>query len=576
MRITIANTAPDGVVTLEMAKGAVLNEEMRQRSQEMSTSQHFERENVEKDKDEKRRGEEELSVSVGYRADLPLACETNDFINVAEQATDWVVDFRASIHVTSKRELFTTYTPGVSRILKMGNVETSKIIGRSDVSFVTNNGAQLILKDVRHVLDIRINIISAGRLDDACFCSVFCDGGFKLTKGPMVVARGWKTSGLYVLQATTEVEEVNATSSLESSDLWHRRLGHMSERGMGHLAKKSLIPEMDEDRLKICSHCIAGKQKRVSFQGDSSSKRPGGTELVHTDTKDQVCGVFEYFHALVERETGKKLKAVRSDNGGEYIEPFDTYCWSHGIRNQKTLQLNDVAEHINRTLMERVKCLLSDAKLPRSFWAEALKMMTHVEGVAPQPDEKILVRRSSRKRRPSVRLPSSEYVLLADAGESEDFDKAMNDAQKEKWLKAMKEEMASLHENHTFELAKLSKGKKALKNKCVFPLKTSEDTMQPRYKARLVVKGFSQCKGIDFDEIFAPVVKMSSVRVVLGLVAVLDLKIEQLDVWTVFLHGNIQEEIYMEQSEGFKIKGKKGLICRLRKSLYGLKQAPRQ
>lgn len=107
-------------------------------------------------------------------------------------------------------------------------------------------------------------------------------------------------------------------------------------------------------------------------------------------------------------------------------------------------------------------------------------------------------------------------------------------------------------------------------------MKHDENTSNPRYKARLVVKGFSQRKGIDFEEIFSPVVKMSSIRIVLSLAASLDLEIEQMDVRTAFLHGDLEEEIYMIQPEGFVVKGKEDCVCKLKKSLYGLKQAPRQ
>ena len=97
-----------------------------------------------------------------------------------------------------------------------------------------------------------------------------------------------------------------------------------------------------------------------------------------------------------------------------------------------------------------------------------------------------------------------------------------------------------------------------------------------KYKVRLVVKGFQQKEGIDFDEFFSLVVKMMSIRVVLGLVASLDLELEQMDVKTTFLHGDLDEEIYMEQPDGFKVPKKEYLVCKLKKSLYGLKQAPRQ
>ena len=90
------------------------------------------------------------------------------------------------------------------------------------------------------------------------------------------------------------------------------------------------------------------------------------------------------------------------------------------------------------------------------------------------------------------------------------------------------------------------------------------------------MKGFNQKKGIDFEETFSPVVKMSSIRVALSLAACLNLEVEQLDVKTAFLHGDLEEEIYMQQPEGFEEKEKENLVCKLKKSLYGLKQAPRQ
>ncbi|GLT38191.1 hypothetical protein SLA2020_124550 [Shorea laevis] len=152
----------------------------------------------------------------------------------------------------------------------------------------------------------------------------------------------------------------------------------------------------------------------------------------------------------------------------------------------------------------------------------------------------------------------------------------MESEQKMEWLEAMKDEMKSLLDNHTFDLVKLTKDRKALKNRWVYRVKHEDSTLVPWYKARLVVKGFSQKKGVDFSEIFSSVVKMSSIKVVLGLAACLDLEVEQMDMKTAFLHGDLDEEIYMEQLEGFKVKGKEDFVYKLKKSLYGLKQAPRQ
>ena len=164
--------------------------------------------------------------------------------------------------------------------------------------------------------------------------------------------------------------------------------------------------------------------------------------------------------------------------------------------------------------------------------------------------------------------------MITEEGEPESFQEVQSHRDKQSWLKAMHEEMNSLNKNKTYDLVELPKGKRVLRNKWVFKLKKDCDKLM-KYKARLVVKGFSQKQGIDFDEIFSPIVKMSSIQVVLGLVASLDLELEKLDVKTVFLHGDLKEEIYMDQPVRFKVKGKEHMVCKLNKNLYGLKQAPR-
>jgi hypothetical protein len=187
-----------------------------------------------------------------------------------------------------------------------------------------------------------------------------------------------------------------------------------------------------------------------------------------------------------------------------------------------------------------------------------------------------VVRRSTRLSIPPERYsPSLYYLLLTDSGEPECYEEAMQVNTKKKWEQGMKEEMDSLENNQTWDLVQLPAGKRALQNKWVYKLK-EEDGGEKRYKARLVVKGFAQKKGIDFDEIFSPVVKMTSIRTILSLVEVEDLHLEQLDVKTTFLHGDLEEEIYMQQPQGYEVKGKENLVCRLKKRLYGLKQAPRQ
>lgn len=141
------------------------------------------------------------------------------------------------------------------------------------------------------------------------------------------------------------------------------------------------------------------------------------------------------------------------------------------------------------------------------------------------------------------------------------------------WKIAIEEELRSLCENETWETSQLPIGRKALQSKWVFKVKRDGNGNVDRYKARLVIKGFQQRKGLDFSEVFSPVVSKPAIRVILTVAAIKDLEIEQLDVKTAFLNATINEEIYMAVPEG--VVEPPGKVLRLKKSLYGLKQAPR-
>ncbi|KAI5345040.1 hypothetical protein L3X38_012917 [Prunus dulcis] len=142
-----------------------------------------------------------------------------------------------------------------------------------------------------------------------------------------------------------------------------------------------------------------------------------------------------------------------------------------------------------------------------------------------------------------------------------------------KWVQAIKEEMKALEKYQTWTLETIPRGKKTIGCRWVFTIKHNVDGSIERYKVRLVAKGYTQTYGIDYEETFAPVAKLNTVRVLLSLAANLDWPLHQFDVKNAFLHGELTEEVYMDIPPGYNTI-QTGTVCKLRKALYGLKQSP--
>ena len=142
------------------------------------------------------------------------------------------------------------------------------------------------------------------------------------------------------------------------------------------------------------------------------------------------------------------------------------------------------------------------------------------------------------------------------------------------WHEACEEEMEAHRLNGTWEIVKLPPGKCPIGSRWFMKVKFNADGSLDRYKARLVAKGYSQCPGFDFKETFAPTVRYATIHIVLAIAVLEDLKLLSVDISHAYLNGNLEEEIYMQQPEGFEVGGP-DYVCRLKKSLYGLKQAGR-
>ena len=193
------------------------------------------------------------------------------------------------------------------------------------------------------------------------------------------------------------------------------RLGHVGNKELQGLIKQGVLKGAKSGKIVFCEHCVLGKQTKVQF-GTAIHQTEGILDYVHSDVwgpakneslggkrwfvsfiddysrrswiymmkhKHEVLNIFLEWKNMVEKKTGKKLKVLRSDNGGEYIsDPFFEICKKEGITRhfsvRETPQQNGIAKRLNRTLLEKVRCMLSQAKLHKRFWAEALNYACHI------------------------------------------------------------------------------------------------------------------------------------------------------------------------------------------------------
>ena len=175
----------------------------------------------------------------------------------------------------------------------------------------------------------------------------------------------------------------------------------------------------------------------------------------------------------------------------------------------------------------------------------------------------------------SHRFGKWEEANIAVTDDPKSFRDAMKGSNSQKWKPAIEAEMNSLRKNNTWELVDLPHGKSAIGSKWVFKTKLNADGTINKHKARLVAQGFKQKQGIDYDEVFAPVVKYTSIRTLLSIANDFDMEVHQMDVNSAYLNGDIDADIYMVQPEGYVDPNHPNKVCKLLKSLYGLKQSAR-
>nr|GEY27150.1 retrotransposon protein, putative, Ty1-copia subclass [Tanacetum cinerariifolium] len=328
--------------------------------------------------------------------------------------------------------------------------------------------------------------------------------------------------------------------------------------------------------------------------------------------KHKVFETFKVFQKEVEKQPGKTIKSLRFDREGEYMsQEFLDHLKDHGIIAHRTPP--DTPQHNgyqketmgysfyyppeNKVIVARNAEFLENSLIDQeaSGSLEDLEIIqeedTHpsldpslnhkednLEIDEPQSDI-VPIRRSTRTRHAPDRMClyiDAEEHELGDLGEPANYKAALLDLESEKWLNAINVEMQSMKYNEVWVLVELPPNGKTVGSKWLFKKKTDMDGNVHIYKACLVAKGYTQTPWIDYEETFSPVADIRAIRILIAIAVYYDYEIWQMDVKNAFLNGYLNEEVYMEQPEGFVNPKYLNRVCKQKRSIYGLKQASRQ
>ena len=369
---------------------------------------------------------------------LAFVCSEVNLTSVPSNT--WWVDSGATTHTSISLQgcLWSRPPSDAERFIYVGDGKAVPVeaIGTFRLSFET--GHFIELKETYVVPSFRRNLISISALDKFGFSCSFGNNKFSLFLSSTLIATGSLIDKLYMLNTIASSNETLQTilrgtkrklSNENSASLWHKRLGHISKRRIERLVSDGILESLDFTNFDVCVQCIKGKQTNTRKM--SANRSSSILELIHTDIcgpfptaswngqqyfitfiddysrygylyliheKSQSLDVFKASKAEVENQLGTKIKAVKSDRGGEYYGrydgsgeqrpgPFAKFLEECGIVPQYTMpgkpSMNGVAERRNRTLKDMVRSMISHSSLPESLWGEALKTAVYILNRVP-------------------------------------------------------------------------------------------------------------------------------------------------------------------------------------------------
>ncbi|GAU45713.1 hypothetical protein TSUD_400940 [Trifolium subterraneum] len=574
--------------------------------------------------------EEEIFLMAQETKDtLLMAQETIGMTDETPQ--NWFLDSGCSNHMIGNKEWFFDFDESYKDTVKLGDDSKIAVMDTGNLKLRIEGFVQ-VLTNVYYLSGLKNNLISIGQLQKKNITVIFKNDSCKVfhdDKG-LIMTTHMSMNRMYIIKAPVVIPKCLKVTQSTDAQLWHQRYGHLSFKDMKILAQKKTVHGLpDVKELKP-----NGKKRYfITFTDDMSRK----TWVYLLNEKSEALSIFQGFKAMVENESNHKILCLRTDRGGEYTSTaFNEFCDTNGIKRQLTTaytpQQNGVSERKNKTIMNMVR--LKDMTLEEA-WSTSKPAVSHFrifgcigyvhvpDNVRKKLDDKSTIcvylagngtgiqRRLKRRRQQLKKLAQQENEVVLDSedddtnvgalgkriskrpGYLEDFvtdDESLHslaifspsedpityeDAAKlDKWRHAIDAEITAIESNNTWELTKLPVGAKKIGVKWIYKTKYNEQGKIEKHKARLVAKGYSQQHGIDYNEVFAPVARWDTIRSILAIAALRGWYIYQLDVKSAFLHGELNEEVYVEQPLGYQ-KETKEIVYKLKKSLYGLKQAPR-